>query len=111
MSAWINGFSASVRHRRSLNRLVPRVRRSIQRADYGHPASHPSPCAADPHGDASFALSDERVVAEPEEHFGDDLDDPRECDLYRWSNRPLHVRVIERTDRAAAFSRRPITAV
>ena len=44
----------------------------------------------------SFSFSDERLVAELEEHFRDDLAVSKEFDLQRWNDRPLRKRAIER---------------
>ncbi len=43
----------------------------------------------------SFSLSDERIVAELEEHFRDDLRVSEEFDLSRWNARPLRKRAVE----------------
>jgi cardiolipin synthase len=44
----------------------------------------------------SFSFSDERLVAELEEHFRDDLEVSKEFDLQRWNDRPLRKRAVER---------------
>jgi len=44
----------------------------------------------------TFSLSDERIVAELEEHFRDDLEHSNEFDLETWRNRPLRKRLAER---------------
>ena len=44
----------------------------------------------------SFSLSDQRIVAELEEHFRDDRKLSKEFDLERWRNRPLRKRLVER---------------
>jgi cardiolipin synthase len=44
----------------------------------------------------SFSLSDERIVAQLEEHFGDDLESANEFDLTKWRSRPLSRRAVER---------------
>ncbi len=44
----------------------------------------------------SFSLSGERIVAELEEHFRDDLETSNEFDLDSWKNRPLRKRAVER---------------
>ena len=43
----------------------------------------------------SFSLSDERIVAELEEHFRDDLRVSEEFDLARWNSRPRRKRAVE----------------
>jgi len=43
----------------------------------------------------SFSLSDERIVAELEEHFRDDLRVSKEFDLARWNSRPRRKRAVE----------------
>ncbi len=43
----------------------------------------------------SFSLSDERIVAELEEHFHDDLRVSKEFDLSRWNSRPRRKRAVE----------------
>ncbi|MBW3640193.1 MAG: cardiolipin synthase B [Actinobacteria bacterium] len=43
----------------------------------------------------SFSLSDERIVAELEQHFRDDLRVSDEFDLTRWNSRPRRKRVVE----------------
>ena len=44
----------------------------------------------------SFSLSDERLVAQLEQHFQHDLAVSNEIDLQRWTNRPLRKRAVER---------------
>ena len=44
----------------------------------------------------SFSLSDERIVAQLEEHFHDDLKLSKEFDLDTWKNRSLSRRAVER---------------
>jgi cardiolipin synthase A/B len=44
----------------------------------------------------SFSLSDERIVAQLEEHFRDDLESANEFDLTKWRGRPLSRRAVER---------------
>jgi cardiolipin synthase len=44
----------------------------------------------------SFSFSDERLVAELEEHFHEDLAVSKEFDLEGWNARPLRKRVVER---------------
>jgi cardiolipin synthase len=44
----------------------------------------------------SFSLSDQRIVAELEQHFRDDLELSDEFDLETWRARPLRKRLIER---------------
>lgn len=44
----------------------------------------------------AFSLSDERIVAQLEEHFHDDLTDSEEFDLAAWRNRPRRRRAVER---------------
>ena len=44
----------------------------------------------------SFSLSDQRIVAELEEHFRDDLELSNEIDLESWRDRPLRKRLVER---------------
>lgn len=44
----------------------------------------------------SFSLSDERIVAQLEEHFHDDLELSKEFDLHTWKNRSLSTRAVER---------------
>ena len=44
----------------------------------------------------SFSFSDERLVAELEEHFHEDLESSKEFDLERWNARPLRKRAVER---------------
>jgi cardiolipin synthase len=44
----------------------------------------------------SFSLSNERIVAELEDHFRDDLKVSNEFDLKSWRNRPLRKRAVER---------------
>ena len=44
----------------------------------------------------SFSLSDERLVAQLEEHFQDDLQTANEIDREGWKNRPLRKRAVER---------------
>ena len=44
----------------------------------------------------SFSLSDERIVAELEEHFREDLEASKEFDLRGWRDRPLRKRAFER---------------
>jgi len=43
----------------------------------------------------SFSLSDQRIVAQLEEHFRDDLE-LHEFDLETWRDRPLRTRLVER---------------
>ncbi len=43
----------------------------------------------------SFSLSDERLVAELEQHFRDDLKVSNEFDLARWNSRPRRKRAVE----------------
>jgi len=44
----------------------------------------------------AFSLSDQRIVAELEEHFRDDLRSAEEFDLTAWRSRPLRRRAVER---------------
>ena len=44
----------------------------------------------------SFSLSDQRIVAELEEHFRDDLGLSNEIDLEGWRDRPLRKQLVER---------------
>jgi len=44
----------------------------------------------------SFSLSDQRIVAELEEHFRDDLELSNEIDLEGWRDRPLRKQLVER---------------
>jgi len=44
----------------------------------------------------SFSLSDQRIVAELEEHFRGDLELSNEIDLESWGDRPLRKRLVER---------------
>lgn len=44
----------------------------------------------------SFSLTDERVVAELEQHFRDDLQVSKKIDAHTWRNRPLRKRAVER---------------
>jgi cardiolipin synthase len=44
----------------------------------------------------SFSLSDNRIVAELEEHFRNDVGLSNELDLEGWRNRPLRKRAVER---------------
>lgn len=44
----------------------------------------------------SFSLSDERIVAQLEQHFQRDLAVSDEFDRERWTNRPMRKRAVER---------------
>jgi cardiolipin synthase len=44
----------------------------------------------------SFSLSDERIVAELEQHFQDDLQVAKEIDPANWRGRPVRKRAVER---------------
>jgi cardiolipin synthase A/B len=44
----------------------------------------------------AFSLSDERIVAELEQHFQDDLQVAREIDPANWRKRPVRKRAVER---------------